>query len=163
MATLQTKRSQPGTVFVDRPVTRRAAAYTLGLAAIFLICAGLFTVCMLQTNPLASDRTWGAGLFGIVFLMLVVGQGLNFARLASERYVVTAETIEITSGILRHDSRKIPLSRVLEVTANASFDRRLFGVGNITVSIANGDTITLEDITDSQTKAETLWNLVHKS
>jgi uncharacterized membrane protein YdbT with pleckstrin-like domain len=118
---------------------------------------------MLQSNPAGSDRTWGAGLFGIVFLILVVVQGLNFARLASERYVVSGETIEITSGILRRDSRKIPLSKVLDVTANASFDRRIFGVGNITVSIANGDTITLEDITDSQTKAETLWNLVHKS
>jgi membrane protein YdbS with pleckstrin-like domain len=118
---------------------------------------------MLQSNPAGSDRTWGSGLFAIVFLILTITQALNLARLASERYIVTPETIEVTSGILRRDSRKFPLSRILDVTSNNSFDRRLFGLGNITVSIANGDTITLEDITDSQTKAETLWNLVHKT
>ena len=86
-----------------------------------------------------------------------------YAKLYSERYVVTPEAIEITSGILRRDLRRIPFSNVLDITANASFDRRLFGLGNITVSIANGDTITLEDIADSQTKAETLWKHVHKT
>jgi uncharacterized membrane protein YdbT with pleckstrin-like domain len=163
MATSEARRSQPGAVLVDRPVTRRVAAYTLGLAAIFLTCAGLFATSMLQSNPLGSDRTWGSGLFTIVFLILVVAQALDFARLSSERYVVNNETIEVTSGILRRDARKIPISNVLDVTSNASFDRRLFGLGNITISIANGDTITLEDITDSQNKAETLWKLVHKA
>jgi uncharacterized membrane protein YdbT with pleckstrin-like domain len=163
MAIPEAKRSEPGAVLVDRPVTRRAAAYTMGLAVILFICVVVFIACMLQSNPLESDRTWGSILFGAFFLMLTVGQALDLAQLTSERYVVTAETIEVTSGILRRDARKIPLSRVLDVTANASFDRRLFGVGNITVSIANGDRITLEDITDSQTKAETLWNLVHKT
>jgi membrane protein YdbS with pleckstrin-like domain len=148
---------------MDRPVTRRALAYALGLAVILLVCAATFAAYILNDNPAGSDRAWGSGLFTLVFLILTVAQALNLARLASERYVVTAETIEVTSGILRRDARRIPFSRVLDVTANASFDRRLFGVGNITVSIANGDTITLEDVTDSQTKAETLWNLVHKS
>ena len=163
MATPKASRSQPGTVLRDRPVIYRVLAYTLGLAAILLVCVAIFFVSMLQSNPAGSDRTWGSGLFAIVFLILTIAQALNLARLTSERYAVTEETIEVTSGILRRDARKIPFSRVLDVTANASFDRRLFGVGNITVSIANGDTITLEDVTDSQTKAETLWNLVHIS
>jgi uncharacterized membrane protein YdbT with pleckstrin-like domain len=163
METLKARLSQPGTVFVDRPITRRALAYTLGLAIILCACIVIFAAHMLQSNPAGSDWTWGSGLFTIVFLILTIAQALNLVRLTSERYVVTAETIEITSGILRRDARKIPFSRVLDVTANASFDQRLFGVGNITVSIANGDTITLEDITDSQAKAEPLWNLVHKT
>jgi uncharacterized membrane protein YdbT with pleckstrin-like domain len=163
MATSEARRSQPGAVLVDRPVTRRAAVYTLGLAVIFLSCAGVFVFSMLQSNPLGSERTWGSGLFTIVFLILVVAQALDFARLSSERYVVNNETIEVTSGILRRDARKIPVSNILDVTSNASFDRRLFGLGNITISIANGDTITLEDITDSHNKAETLWKLVHKA
>lgn len=163
MASPKARRSQPGPVLVDRPITRRALAYALGLAIILFVCAVIFATCMLQSNPAGSDRTWGSGLFTIVFLILTIAQALNLARLASERYVVTAETIEVTSGILRRDARKIPFTRVLDVTANASFDRRFFGLGNVTVSIANGDTITLEDITDSDTKAETLWNLVHKT
>lgn len=163
MATLEARRPHSGAVLVDRPVIRRALAYTLSLAIILFACIIIFVTCMLQSNPAGSDRTWGSGLFAIVFLILTITQALNLARLASERYIVTPETIEVTSGILRRDSRKFPLSRILDVTSNNSFDRRLFGLGNITVSIANGDTITLEDITDSQTKAETLWNLVHKT
>jgi uncharacterized membrane protein YdbT with pleckstrin-like domain len=157
------KSARSAVVLADRPVTRRAAAYTLGLAAIFLICASIFVACMSQNNPMGYDRTWGSGLFTIFFLGLTCAQGLNFARLSSERYVVTGETIEVTSGILRRDARKIPFSRILDITANASIDRRLFSLGNITVSIANGHAITLEDLTDSQAKAETLWNLVHKN
>lgn len=162
MAIPKVSRSQPGAILVDRPVTLRALAYTLGLAIILSICLVIFAAGMFQSDPAGSDRTWGSGLFAIVFLILTVTQVLELARLASERYVVTAEAIEVTSGILRRDARKIPFSRVLDVTSNASFDRRLFGLGNVTISIANGDTITLEDITDSQTKAETLWDLVHK-
>jgi putative membrane protein len=163
MATPEARRPEHGAVLIDRPVPRRAAAYTLCLAAILFVCVAIFVANILHNNPLGSDRTWGSGLFSIVFLILTIAQALNLTKLASERYVVTTETIEVTSGILRRDARKIPFSRVLDVTANASFDRRLFGIGNITVSIANGDTITLEDITDSETKAETLWNLVHKN
>lgn len=163
MAASGVRRPEPGAVLIDRPVTSRAAVYTLCLAVILLACVALFALSMLQSDPLGSDRTWGTALFGVVILILTVAQSLNFARLSSERYVVTSETIEVSSGILRRDARRIPFSRVLDVTANASFDRRLFGLGNITVSIANGDTIMLEDITDSQTKAETLWNLVHKT
>ena len=48
------------------------------------------------------------------------------------------------------------------MTSNNSFGRRLFGVGNVTVAIANGDSITLEDITHPQNKAEKLWQLVNK-
>jgi uncharacterized membrane protein YdbT with pleckstrin-like domain len=163
MATSMASRSQPGAVLVDRPVTRRAAVYTLSLTVIFIGCALLFATYMLRDEPLQYDGTWRWGLFSIFLFGLTIAQALNFARLASERYVVTAETIEVTSGILRRDTRKIPFSRILDITANASIDRRLFGVGKITVSIANGHAITLEDLTDSQAKAETLWNLIHKN
>jgi membrane protein YdbS with pleckstrin-like domain len=163
MGSPEVSRSQTAAILTDRPVTRRAAAYMLGLVAILLVCASIFVACLQQSNPPESDRTWASGLFTLFFLGITIAQGLNFARLLSERYMVTVETIEVTSGILRRDARKIPLSRVLDVTSNSSFDQRLFGVGDITLSIANGDTITLEDITDSQTKTETLWNLVHKT
>jgi putative membrane protein len=163
MAASGARRSQSRAVLVDRPVTRRAASITLALAAITLILAALFALCLLQSNPGASSWTWAFGITASALLLVTVGMALDFARLHSERYVVTPDAIEITSGILRRDDRKIPFSRILDVTSNASFDRRLFGIGNITVSIANGDTITLEDITDFQAKAETLWNLVHKT
>ncbi|HWT02893.1 MAG TPA: PH domain-containing protein [Pyrinomonadaceae bacterium] len=163
MAAIGAGRSQSGAVLVDRPVTRRAATITLALAAITLTFAALFALCLRQTDPGASSLTWASGIIAGALLVITVGMALDFARLHSERYVVTPDTIEITSGILRRDARKIPFSRVLDVTSNASFDRRLFGLGNITVSIANGDTITIEDITDFQIKAETLWNLVHKT
>jgi membrane protein YdbS with pleckstrin-like domain len=162
MADAEARRSQSGAVLVDRPVTRRAAFVALALAAVNIVCAALFAVCLLQSDPGASSWTWGFGIATSALLVLTLSMGLEFARLYSERYVVTTEAIEITSGILRRDSRKIPLSNVLDVTSNNSFDRRLFGVGNITVAIANGDRITLEDITAPQDKAETLWQLVHK-
>lgn len=148
---------------MDRPVTRRTAFIALALAVITLVFAALFAVCLLQSDPGASSLTWVAGMLTVVFLITMVGVGLDLARLYSERYVITTKSIKVTSGIMRRDSRKIPLSNVLDVTSNNSFARRLFGVGNITVSIANGDTIKLEDITDSQTKAEILWNLIHKT
>jgi membrane protein YdbS with pleckstrin-like domain len=147
----------------DRPETRRALILLTGLALMSFICALVFAACLMQTDPGRSSWTWVSGIATCSSLVVVINYAAEFARLRSERYVVTLEAIEITSGILRRDSRKIPFSRILDVTANASFDRRLFGLGNITVSIANGDTITLEDIADWQTKAETLWNLIHKS
>jgi membrane protein YdbS with pleckstrin-like domain len=134
----------------------------LVLAAITLIFAALFALCLTQSNPGASSWTWALGMTTSALIIITLGMSLDFARLYSERYVVTSEAIEITSGILRRDSCKIPLSNVLDVTSNNSFDRRLFGVGNITVAIANGDRITLEDVTNPQAKAETLWQLVHK-
>lgn len=163
MAVSGASRSLGEAVLADRPVTRRAAFIALTLAAITLIFAVLFALCLLQSNPGASSWTWASGIITSVLLVIAIGMGLDFARLYSERYVVTSDAIEITSGILRRDSRKFPLSNVLDVTSNASFDQRLFGVGNIRVSIANGDNITLEDIADPQTKAEILWNLIHKT
>jgi putative membrane protein len=156
-------KAQFGPVLVDRPVTRRIAAYILVWVALLCITVIVMAVCLMQRDPLDSSWTWVAGMAIGVLVIALITCGVGYARLYSERYVVTAETIEITSGILRRDARKIPFSRVLDVTTNASFDRRLFGVGNITVAIANGDTVTFEDITDAQTKAETLWQLVRKT
>lgn len=162
MAAPESRSSRSGAVLVDRPVTRRAAFIVMTLAAIAFIFATLFALCLLQTNPGASSWTWAFGITTSALVVITIGMALDFARLYSERYVVTPDAIEITSGILRRDSRKIPLSNVLDVTSNNSFDRRLFGVGNITVAIANGDRITLEDVSDPQSKTETLWNLVHR-
>jgi membrane protein YdbS with pleckstrin-like domain len=162
MADSQARSSPVGAVLVDRPVTRRAAFIVLALAAITLIFAALFALCLLQSNPGASSWTWAFGISMSALLIITIGMGLDFARLYSERYVVTPEAIEVTSGILRRDSRKIPLSNVLDVTSNNTFDRRFFGVGNITIAIANGDHITLEDVSDPQSKTETMWNLVHR-
>jgi uncharacterized membrane protein YdbT with pleckstrin-like domain len=157
------KSTRSAVVLADRPVTRRTIAYTLCLGALLCVCAAIFLACLLQRDPGGSFWTWVSGIAVAAFLIVFIGYGAEFATLYSERYLVTTEAIEITSGILRCDSRKIPFSKVLDVTANASFSHQLFGVGNITVSTANGDTITLEDITDSQTKAEMIWNLVHKT
>lgn len=154
--------SHSDAVLVDRPVTRRTASIMLALAAVTVVCAAIFAVCLLQTNPGDSSWTWVFGIATCALLIITTGMALDFARLYSEKYVVTPEAIEITSGILRRDSRKIPLANVLDVTSNNSFDRRLFGVGNITIAIANGDRITLEDVTDPHGKMEILWQLVHK-
>jgi membrane protein YdbS with pleckstrin-like domain len=156
------RSAQPEAVLMDRPVTRRAVVYALGLGAITLLCAAIFGACMLQSDPGASSWTWASGIASSALMVITIGQSLELARLYSERYVVTTEAIEITSGILRRDSQKIPFSNILDVTSNSSFDRRLFGIGNITVAIANGDHITLEDVSDPQSKTKTLWNLVHK-
>jgi uncharacterized membrane protein YdbT with pleckstrin-like domain len=159
-----TSRSTRGAVVLaDRPVTRRAAASTLGLAALLATGAAVFIACLRQKDPGGSSWTWVSGMAVAALLIVLIGSGADFAQLSSERYIVTAESIEITSGILRRDARRIPFSHVLDVTASASFSRRLFGLGNITVSIANGDQITFEDVSDFQTKAEMLWNLVHKT
>ena len=93
---------------MDRPVTRRAASITLALAAITLIFAALFALCLAQSDPGASSQTWAFGIATSALLIITVGMALDFARLYSERYVVTTDAIEITSGILRRDSRKIP-------------------------------------------------------
>jgi len=162
MVTPVVRSAQPKAVLTDRPITRRAVVYALGLAVITLSCASIFGVCMLQSNPGASSWTWASGIATAAFLIITIGQALELARLYSERYVVTTDTIEITSGILRRDSQKIPFSNILEVASNSSFNQRLFGLGNITVAIANGDHITLEDVSDPQSKTETLWNLIHK-
>jgi membrane protein YdbS with pleckstrin-like domain len=125
------------------------------------VCLAAF-ITLLSLFGWPSVPAWIAAAVCIIMCSPLLLSLEVYAKLYSERYVVTAESIEITSGILRRDLRKIPFSNVLDITSNASFDRRLFGLGNITVAIANGDRITLEDITDSQAKAETLWNLVHK-
>lgn len=162
MAASKASPSQSRALLVDRPITRRAAFIALALAVVTIVGAAVFSVCLLQSDPGASSWTWVSGIAMSALLIITISMWLDFARLCSVRYVVTPEAIEITSGILRRDSRKIPLSNVLDVTSNSSFDRRLFGVGNITVAIANGHRITLEDVSDPQSKTETLWNLIHR-
>jgi membrane protein YdbS with pleckstrin-like domain len=150
-------------VLVDRPVTRRAAASTLCLTALLCLWTAIFVACLLKRDPGGSSWTWVSGMAVAALFIVIIGSGADFARLSSERYIVTTESIKITSGILRRDARRIPFSSVLDVTANASSSRRLFGLGNITVSIANGNQITFEDVSDSQPRAEILWHLVHKT
>jgi membrane protein YdbS with pleckstrin-like domain len=162
MVTPDTARSQPGAVLSDRPVIHRALTYVVGSVLAFIIFLALFMISMMQADPGDSSWTWVSGIGSICLLFAIIGLAAEYARLHSERYIVTTDSIEVRSGILRRDARKIPLSHVLDITSNASFDRRLFGVGNITVAIANGDCIILEDVTDAERKTETLWNLVHK-
>lgn len=162
MVTPDTARSQPGAVLIDRPVIHRALTYVVGSMMVFIIFLAIFVISMMEADPGGSTLTWVSGIGSACLLLIAIGLIADYARLHSERYIITTDSIEVRSGILRRDSRKISFSNVLDVTSNASFDRRLFGVGNITVAIANGDRITLEDVTEAETKTETLWNLAHK-
>src|SRR5215210_6740085 len=95
------KSTRSVVVLADRPITRRAAAYMLGLATLLCVCAAILLACLLQRDPGGSSWTWVSGMAVAGLLIVLIGYGAEFARLYSEQYLVTTEAIEITSGILR--------------------------------------------------------------
>ena len=78
------------------------------------------------------SRVWSAvGGAGVVVLA-------GLARWATTRYRITAERVELRSGLLRRQRRSVPRDRIRTVDLTASPVRRLFGLSVVQVGSATG-------------------------
>lgn len=74
------------------------------------------------------------------------------------RYTVTDSKLQIDTGLIAHTTRNIPLSKVQDVTVQASIPQRLLGFGDIIVDNASdaGGTTVLHNINSPRHYADLL-------
>ncbi|WP_235920870.1 PH domain-containing protein [Natronorubrum halalkaliphilum] len=81
------------------------------------------------------DSSW---VFVVAPLGLAIGVGYGIARYYRFSYELTAETFDVTSGVLSVQSREIPYGRVQNVDVRQKLVHRLFGVAVVSIETAGG-------------------------
>jgi membrane protein YdbS with pleckstrin-like domain len=114
------------TVFTVRPTmifikTGYALAVLGGIALVFLLAS--ISVPASISIPLA--------------LALLLIPGYYHLRRNMVRYTVTDAKLQIDTGLIARTTRNIPLSKVQDVTVQASIPQRLLGFGDIIVDNAS--------------------------
>jgi len=79
-----------------------------------------------------SDNT--AGLYDLAFVFIVVLAGL--VRWLVTKWTLDGATLRIETGLLRRDSRQLPLARIQAVDIVRPFLARLFGLAELRIRLA---------------------------
>ncbi len=162
-------------VFTARPDMRRArlrvALWGAALVIVFtLYYGGIYLSYHVASFYYPPERMEYDPLifhfFGIMSCfvpagMLVTAVGMYLA-LASTRYTVTTEHVEVRGGIVNRYTRLIPLGSVRDVSTLTTFDQRLLGLGDVQVVASNGDARSLQDVPAYEAKRDAIWSLVRK-
>jgi putative membrane protein len=89
-----------------------------------------------------AGRTTGLvpveALLVAVPLVVLIGAGFGVARYAAFEYELGPETLAISSGVVRRQSREIPLERVQNVDVEQSALQRLLGLAVVRFETAGG-------------------------
>lgn len=99
------------------------------------------------------------GLIGIPLgLLLLLIPAFKHIKRNMVRYTVTDSKLEIDEGFISRTTRNIPLSKIQDVTVEATFTQRLLGFGNLIVDNASeeGGKIIIRNIDHPRTKADLL-------
>lgn len=153
----------PREVFTARP---RLAPTLFTIPPAIVAACGLAAVTIVAKLIFEFDTTTFT-----LLLLLIVSQTLLFTccmihtylRLRATRYTVTDEYLEVEEAPLWISSgfeNRIPFANIRHITSSASFIQRRFGVGDVTVHVAQHSLITLRDVSDSKGKRDLLWQLV---
>ena len=142
-------------IIVLRPDLRKLRPFywaAAALTSIILVLIGVFT----QFHFLAL----------LISATLIVPMGLWLHEwrksLSSSVYTITPEYVEAeaSESIFGRQKRRLPIAYIRNITINVSQLQQQYGLSSITVRVANGDSITLEDIQNGETIRETIWQLV---
>lgn len=145
--------SNADVIFIERPLLRR-------VWLLYLIPLLIFSFFLAMLTMLPSDAWMGSLVLALLIVICLVRIVPFHVQLATSRYTATTQHIEVERGIFERFNRRIPVAYIRDLTVTASIDQRLVGVGNITVTTSSGESITLEDIADPQTKRDIIWELV---
>jgi putative membrane protein len=94
---------------------------------------GVFVVALVISNAEGRSDS-SARLFYLVALVVVVLAGV--IRWLVTRWTLDGATLRIESGLLRRDSRQLPLARIQAVDVVRPFVARLFGLAELRVRLA---------------------------
>ncbi|RRJ27896.1 hypothetical protein EIK79_17080 [Halocatena pleomorpha] len=96
------------------------------------------------------------GPISIVFVLTVVGfvmgVGYGAAFYLLFDYELTADTFDVTSGVINRQHREIPFHRIQNIDVTQSLGKRLFGVAVLTAETAGGGSteITLHFVSEEK-------------
>jgi uncharacterized membrane protein YdbT with pleckstrin-like domain len=147
----------PRLLYEGRPDARGALIFYLAVIPIFAIASMLYLLRSYTDDPGFMPVTFL--ILSIAALILAFSQMLVFR---STRYTVTAEYIEIQTGLLTKANRRLPATFIRDVTVTSNFIQQWLGLGNVKVSASNGDSITLAEIRDAEALKELIWSLMAK-
>ena len=122
----------------------------LGYALAVLGAIGL--VVLLALTPLP----WYISV--VLGLALLLIPAYYHIRRNTVRYTLTDAKMEIDTGLIARKTRNIPLSKIQDVTVNASIPQRLLGFGDLIVDNASeeGGTTVLHNISKPRHYADLL-------
>lgn len=91
-------------------------------------------------------------VFGLAVVGLVVGIGYGAAYYLLFEYELTADTFDVTSGVLNRQHREIPFHRIQNIDVTQSLANRLFEVAVLRVETAGGGSteITLNFVSEEK-------------
>jgi len=112
---------------------------------------------------LASFAT-GASVWALIGLVLV--GSVYFWKLGRDRttYTLTSESVIIEKGILNTTIRKVPLTKIQDVTFKQGFIQKQFNTGDLFLESAgeSGGGMPIKDILDPHNRMEQILELVQK-
>ncbi|QSX01216.1 PH domain-containing protein [Haloterrigena alkaliphila] len=94
-----------------------------------------FFVMVLSSVVDAVDVGW---IFWLAPVGFVVGAGYGLAYYYRFTYALTADTFDVTSGVLSRRSREIPYRRVQNVDVSQGLVQRLLGLAVVSIETAGG-------------------------
>lgn len=91
-------------------------------------------------------------VFGLAAVGFVLGIGYGAAYYFLFDYELTADTFDVTSGVINRQHREIPFHRIQNIDVTQSLGKRLFGVAVLTVETAGGGSteITLNFVSEEK-------------
>jgi uncharacterized membrane protein YdbT with pleckstrin-like domain len=149
--------STPQLLYEGRPDARGAINFYLAVIPLFAIASILYLLRSYTDDPGFMPAAFL--ICSIVALILAISQTLVFK---ATHYTVTAEYIEIQTGLMTRVNRRIPASFIRDVTVTNNFTQQWLGLGNVNVSASNGDSIILAEIRDPEAIKDLIWSLMAK-
>ncbi|MFD1564920.1 PH domain-containing protein [Haloarchaeobius amylolyticus] len=77
-------------------------------------------------------------IFGLVVLGIITGIAYEFAYYQRFRYELTADTFDVTSGVLSRRTRELPIGRIQNVDIRQNVVDRLLGISAVHIETAGG-------------------------
>ncbi len=77
-------------------------------------------------------------IFGLVVLGIIMGIVYEFAYYQRFRYELTADTFDVTSGVLSRRTRELPIGRIQNVDIRQNVVDRLLGISAVHIETAGG-------------------------
>src|SRR2546423_15500865 len=114
------RRLSPATVWAGAAVLAAA----IGLPALIATAAVAFAGALVP---------WGLIIVPAAAVLIAALAGVDVLRLRRTRYRVTAERMEMDSGIVARSSRSIPRERIRSVDVSAPIWARWLGLCSVTV------------------------------
>lgn len=149
--------STPQLFYEGRPDVRGSIIFYLAVIPLFVVAGMLYLLRSYTDDPGFIPSAFL--IISILTLILAISQTLVFK---STRYTVTAEYIEIQTGIMTKVNRRIPVCFIRDVTVTNNFAQQWLGLGNVNVSASNGDSIALAEVRDPEALKELIWNQMAK-